>query len=88
MDNKEVVFADGFIAKRKDNAKDFLIVNLALKVDEAVAFIEKNAKGDWINLEVKRARNGKLYVALDTFVPTKAEPVKAAAVEVEDELAF
>lgn len=85
MQKKETIFADGFIAKRKDDAKDFLVVKLSLKADEATAFISKHEKNGWINLEVKRSKSGSLYVELDTFVPQKQEGKKF---EPTDELEF
>ena len=82
---KDPIFADGFIAKRRDDAKEFLVTKLSIRVDEAVAFITKHNKDGWVNLEVKRAKNGKLYVELDTFVPQKQEEKKF---EATDEVPF
>lgn len=73
MQDKQTIFADGFIAKRRDDAKDFLITKLSLKVDEATAFIKKHEKNGWLNLEVKRGRSGGLYVSLDSFEPKKLD---------------
>lgn len=85
MQKQEKIFADGFIAKRNENAKDFLVVKLSLKADEATAFINKHQKNGWVNLEVKKNGVGKFYVELDTFVPQKQEEKK---VEPTDELDF
>ena len=33
------IFADGFIFKRNDNAPDFVVGRLSIKVDEAIKFL-------------------------------------------------
>jgi len=67
MAQEEKIFADGFVFKRNENAPDFVVGRLSMKIDEAVAFIKKNEKNGWINLNVKQARSGNYYVELDTF---------------------
>lgn len=67
----EKVFAEGFIFKRNEKAPDFVVGNLSLKSDEAIEFIKKNAKNNWVNLSIKQARSGNYYVELDTFEPKK-----------------
>lgn len=86
MEKKEKIFADGIIAKRRDDAKDFLICNLSLKEEEIIAFIKKHSKNGWVNLDVKRGRSGNLYVELDTFEPRKA--ASKPKVAEPDELLF
>jgi hypothetical protein len=66
---QEKIFADGFSFKRQENAPDFVIGRLSLKVDEAVAFIKENEKNGWVNLNVKTAKSGSFYVELDTYEP-------------------
>jgi hypothetical protein len=75
MENQEKVFADGLIAKRRDNAPEYVIVNLSVKVDEFIAFLRNNERNGWVNLGVKRGRTGNLYTELDTFNPKKEEEV-------------
>jgi hypothetical protein len=65
----EKVFADGFSFKRSENAPDFVIGRLSLKVEEAIAFIKEHDKRGWVNLNIKTARSGNHYVELDTFEP-------------------
>ena len=71
--SKEKVFADGFIFKRREDAPDFVIGNIAVKVEDAVAFLHKSQKNGWVNLNVLNSQAGKPYVELDTFVPKKKE---------------
>jgi hypothetical protein len=65
--NQEKVFADGFIFKRRDNAPDFVIGNLSIKVDEAITFLKKYEKKGWVNMGIKRGRSGNPYIELDTY---------------------
>ena len=67
---KEKVFADGFVFKRREDAPDFVIGNIAIKVDEAIAFIKANVKDDgWVNLNINISKGGNPYMELDTFEP-------------------
>ena len=72
MSNKtEKVFADGFIFKRRDNAPEWVVGNISVKVEDAVKFLNNNAKNGWVNLNVNRAQSGNTYIELDTFEPKK-----------------
>ena len=81
------VFADGFSFKRRENAPDFVIGNLSIKVEDAIPFLKSNARNGWVNLNVLTASSGKPYVELYTFVPkplntdTKETPVQATETE-------
>ena len=74
---EDKIFADGFSFKRSENAPDFVVGRLSMKVDEAIAFLKKHEKGGWTNLNVKKARSGNYYLDLDTYEPkggAKPEP--------------
>jgi hypothetical protein len=79
--NQERTFADGFIFKRRDNAPEWVIGNISIKVDEAIAFLKSNEKKGWVNLNVKKGRSGNPYIELDTFEakPKDAAPAKEQA---------
>lgn len=95
--SQDKIFADGFLFKRRENAPDFVIGNISVKVEEAISFLKANQKNGWVNLNVLTAKSGKPYVELDQFVPknqkeindipVKAETVKAEGEE-EDDLPF
>lgn len=97
----EKIFADGFSFKRNENAPEFVVGRLSMKVDDAIAFIKTNQNNGWVNLDIKQARSGNYYVELDTFKPTqkqeaqpqakaKAKPQTAQAMleEEEEDLPF
>jgi hypothetical protein len=94
MQQEEKIFADGFSFKRNENAPDFVVGRLSLKVDEAIAFIKSHEKRGWINLNVKTARSGNHYVELDTYEPKGSDesaPAKKPSVKkpaVKEELPF
>ena len=82
---QERTFADGFIFKRRDNAPEWVIGNISVKVDEAITFLKNNDKNGWVNLNVKRGRSGNPYIELDTFDPKGAKPKAAPAPAEEPE---
>jgi hypothetical protein len=87
-------FADGFLFKKKqDNAPEWVIGKMSIKVDEAVEFLQSHAKNGWVNLEVKEAQSGKPYIELDTWEPKKenkptSPPQNASADGEEDDVPF
>jgi hypothetical protein len=98
MEQEEKIFADGFSFKRNENAPDFVIGRITMKVDDAKAFLDKHQKNGWVSVNAKWARSGNAYMELDTFEPkggpkkeepkVKASPKKAAPIESDDELPF
>ena len=68
MENTKV-FADAFIFKRNENAPEFVIGGISIKVDEAQKFLSSNANNGWVNLDVKQSKSGKYYMELNTFTP-------------------
>ena len=75
---EEKKFADGFTFKRNENAPEFVVGRLSLKVDAAIEFIKQHQKNGWINLDVKKARTGNFYIELDTYTPKGGESVTEA----------
>lgn len=89
--SKERTFADGFIFKRREDAPEFVIGSISVKVEEAVAFLKKNEKKGWVNLEVKKGRTGNPYIELNTYEgksEAKAPAEKQESTEKDVELPF
>ena len=91
MSKQEKIFADGFSFKRRDNAPDFVVGRMSIKVDDAIAFFKKRENKGWVNLNVKQANSSNYYVELDTWTPdnnrtNNESPVKEEAVT--DDLPF
>ncbi len=89
-EQKEKTFADGFVFKRREDAPDFVVGRVSVKVDEAIAFLRNHQKNGWVNLDVKTARSGNYYMELDTFEPKgKGEPKPMVKIEEpKEELPF
>jgi hypothetical protein len=84
----EKIFADGFSFKRSENAPDFVIGRLSIKLDDAITFLKNNDKKGWVNLNIKTARSGNAYVELDTYEPKSDQdsaPKSKAKSKTEDE---
>lgn len=82
MNKAEKVFAQGFYFKKSENAPDFVVGNISVKVEEAIEFLKENDKKGWINMSVKQSKKGSYYMELDTFEP---KPQKK---EEKDEMVF
>ena len=69
MEQKEKVFANGFMFKMKPDSPEWVIGSLSLKADEAIEFIKQHTNKGWVNLNVHVGKSGKPYVELDTWEP-------------------
>ena len=81
MNNKpDPVFADGFIFKRpREGAPDFVKGALSIKVDEAIAFLQKHNNAGWVNLDLKNSQGGKLYLQLNDWKPRSQDTAQPSA---------
>ena len=68
-EQKETVFLDGFLFKRpRAGCPDFVKGEMSIKVEEAIAFLQKNAKNGWLNADLLASKdNTKLYFKLNTW---------------------
>lgn len=73
----EIIFADGFIFKKKDNAPDFVVGQLSISVEDAIQFIGQHERNGWVNLDIKQSRAGKYYIELNQFVPKNQQAEKS-----------
>ncbi len=72
------IFADGIrFEKPREGAPEFVKGKLSFKVEEAVAFLKGNVndKG-WVNLDLKKSKEGKLYLELNTYGLDKVTKVE------------
>ncbi len=76
---EEKIFANGFSFKRRDNAPDFVVGKLSIKVEDAVDFLNANIKNGWVNLSINKSKGGSYYLELDTFTPKSADETTAPA---------
>jgi hypothetical protein len=86
---EEKIFADGFSFKRRENAPEFVVGRVSVKVDDAISFMKKHMKNGWVNLNIKYAQAGNPYMELDTWEPTtKAKTPETATAGDGDGLPF
>ena len=66
-------FIDGFFVKEPHaNAPDFVKFKISMKREEVIAWLQ-GRDDDWINLDVKESRDGKLYAQIDAWKPDKSD---------------
>jgi len=94
MQQQEKIFADGFSFKRNENAPEFVVGRMSVKVEDAVVFMKSHAKNGWVNLDIKLSKTGKYYCELDTWEAkpqgqtNNTAPQQAAVVEADPDLPF
>jgi hypothetical protein len=85
MNTQETIFADGLIVKKNENAPDFVLCNLSVKVDEFEKFMKQHQKNGWVNLSCLMGKSGKPYAKLDTYEPKQeAQQTPPLSQEIED----
>jgi hypothetical protein len=85
MNTQETIFADGLIVKKNENAPDFVLCNLSVKVDEFEKFMKQHEKNGWVNLSCLMGKSGKPYAKLDTYEPKQeAQQTPPLSQEIED----
>lgn len=62
-------FVDGLIMKdRHEKAPDFVKCHISIKRKELIAWLH-NKPDEWINLDVRRSKAGKLYAEVNNWKP-------------------
>ena len=65
----EIEFIDGLIIKPPhENAPDFVIAKVSIKREELIGWLESR-DGEWINADIREAKSGKYYAAVDNWKP-------------------
>lgn len=84
------IFADGFFfEKPKENAPEFVKGKISIKVDEFIPFLEQHRNGGgYVNLDLKKAKSGKLYVALNDYKKGTLKDPADPVVDLDDPTNF
>lgn len=62
-------FIDGLIVKAPNaGAPEYVKARLSIRREELIAWLQGQT-GDWINAEIKEAKSGKYYAAVDDWKP-------------------
>jgi hypothetical protein len=76
--SNETEFVDGLIVKApNDNAPEYVKARLSIKRQDLIAWLQ-GRDGDWINVEIKSAKSGKWYAAVDAWKPCAERQDKPA----------
>lgn len=69
------IFAEGmYFEKPHENAPEFVKGKISIKVAQAVPFLEKHENGGgYVNLDLKKSKEGKLYLELNQYIKEKKE---------------
>jgi hypothetical protein len=94
MSDKDIQFVDGLIVKApRDGAPDFVKAAISIKRDELIGWLQCQSS-EWVNLDVKEAKSGKWYAAVNTYkkddAPARKEPTRERqpASDLDDDLPF
>ena len=75
----DIQFPEGLIVKPPhEKAPDFVKAKLSIKRAELMAWL-KSRSGDWVNLDIKVARSGKWYAAVDDWKPKEGRGEQSSA---------
>lgn len=67
-------FVDGLLIKKpKPGTPDFVKLNISIKRKELIAWLE-GKNDEWVNLDVKQSKQGKLYAQENTWKPKERKP--------------
>ena len=90
------VWAEGLYARRRDNAPDWVTIDLGIDVQRFIAWLQQQPVSEkgYLNINVTRSKDGTKYsAALDTWKPSgerRQEPGRepAPAVDMDDGIPF
>jgi len=69
--SEEIEFPKGLMVKAKhENAPEYVLCKLSIRREELIEWLQ-GKDGDWINLDVKESKGGKLYAAVDAWKPDR-----------------
>ena len=84
----EVQFVNGLIVKApREGAPDFVKAAISIKVADLNAWL-KTQDGEWVNLDIKEARNGKWYATVSNFKPKEQAKAKPKQQDDDTDLPF
>ena len=67
-EKKDVKWPQGIIFKKpNEKAPEWVKGHLSFKVDEAVPWLQANENNGWVNLDIKKSKEGKLYIQLNEW---------------------
>jgi hypothetical protein len=81
-EKKEVVFAEGMYFKAPDERTKekapWVKGSVSIKMSDFIPFIKEHKDKEWLNIDLKKSKGGKLYFEVNTWEPTE-DQVKEVA---------
>lgn len=72
----EKEFVNGFMVKApRDGAPDWLKLSISIKRMDLLKWLGER-HGEWVNIDVKMAKNGKMYAEVNNWKPDKDKAKK------------
>ena len=69
----DIEFVDGLMVKQPhEKAPDFVKMSISIKRKELGNWL-RGKDDEWINIQVKESKNGKLYAAVDNWKPEQQQ---------------
>jgi phenylpyruvate tautomerase PptA (4-oxalocrotonate tautomerase family) len=80
-----IEFVNGLIVKApRDGAPDFVKAAISIKVADLMSWLQ-GRNDEWVNIDVKEARSGKWYAAVNSYKAIKkVEPSKVEKTSIAD----
>ncbi len=73
MSEKQSYLKGLYVKSPNAKAPEFVLGRIAIQVD-VLAETLKNTSEDWINLDIKRGKDGEIYATINTFKPASTAP--------------
>jgi hypothetical protein len=73
------VFTEGLLAKRRENAPDFVKLSLSFKCSEFIEWLRTHENKGWVNVTIKQSKDGKYYGELDQWEAKDSQQSTAKA---------
>ena len=87
---EEKTFTDGLIVKRAENAPDWVLCNISIKVEDFTKWMQDHQDKGWVNIGLFMSKGGKPYGVKDTFKPKEENSTEKQTLEesIGDDLPF
>lgn len=61
-----------FIKERRENTPEFVKMSISVKRADMGNFL-RSKNDEWINIDIKESKNGKMYAEVNNFVPDQSK---------------
>jgi len=77
--SNDIEFVNGLYFKPKnEKAPDFVLGSISIKPADLMTWLTSKQGEDWVNIDIKESKAGKVYCAVSTWKPNEQPPAQAA----------